>query len=42
MSCIAKIHHALRNIDPRTGYVRFLVNVGHSVDRTAVKALLVS
>ena len=38
MSGIAAIHHSLRNIDPRTGYVRFLINIRDSVDRTAVNS----
>ena len=36
MSGIAAIHHALRNIDSGTGYVRFLINIRDSVDGTAV------
>jgi hypothetical protein len=38
VSGITAIQHSLRNIDPRTRYVRFLVNVGDSVDRTAVNS----
>ena len=38
MPGIAAIHHALRNIDSRTGYVRFLINISDSVDRTAVNS----
>jgi hypothetical protein len=33
---IAAIQHSLRNIDSRTGYVRFLINIGDSIDRTTV------
>ena len=36
MSGIAAIHDALRQIDSRTGYVRCLVYIRDSVDRTAV------
>jgi hypothetical protein len=38
MTSIAAIHHALRNIDSRAGYVRFLINIRDSVDRTAVNS----
>jgi hypothetical protein len=38
MPGIAAIHHALRNIDSRTGYVRFLINIRDSVDGTAVNS----
>jgi hypothetical protein len=38
MPGIAAIHHALRNIDSRTGYVRFLIYIRDSVDRTAVNS----
>jgi hypothetical protein len=38
MPGIAAIHHSLRNIDSRTGYVRFLVYIRDSVDRTAVNS----
>ena len=38
MPGIAAIQHSLRNIDSRTGYVRFLVNINDSVDRTAVNS----
>ncbi len=38
MSCIAAIHHSLGHIDSRTGYVRFLINVRDSVDRTAMNS----
>src|SRR6266487_4386959 len=38
MPGIAAIHHSLRNIDSRTGYVRFLINVRDSVDWTAVNS----
>ena len=33
---IAAIQHSLRNIDSRTCYVRFLINIGDSIDRTTV------
>jgi hypothetical protein len=36
VSGVTAIQHSLRNIDSRTGYVRFLVNIGDSVDRTAM------
>jgi hypothetical protein len=36
MPGITAIHHTLRNIDSRTGYIRFLVNINNSVDRAAV------
>jgi hypothetical protein len=35
---VAAIHHALRNVDSRTGYVRFLINIRDSVDGTAVNS----
>jgi hypothetical protein len=38
MSGIATIQHSLRNIDSRACNIRFFVNVGHSVDRTAVNS----
>jgi hypothetical protein len=38
MPGIAAIHHSLRNIYSRTGYVCFLVNINDSVDRTAVNS----
>jgi hypothetical protein len=38
VSGVTAIQHSLRNIDPRTSYVRFLVNIRHSVDRTAVNS----
>jgi hypothetical protein len=38
MSGIAAIHDALRQINSRTGYVRFLVYIRDSVDRTAVNS----
>jgi hypothetical protein len=38
VSGVATIHHALRNIDSRTGYVRFLIYIRDSVDRTAVNS----
>jgi hypothetical protein len=38
MPSIAAIQHSLRNIDSRTGYVRFLVNINDSANRTAVNS----
>jgi hypothetical protein len=38
MSGIAAIHHTLRHIDSRTGYVRFLIDVRDPVDRAAVNS----
>jgi len=38
MPGIAAIHHALRNIDSRTGYVRFLIYIRNSVDWAAVNS----
>ena len=35
---IAAIQHSLRNINSRTGYVRFVVNIGDSIDRTTVNS----
>src|SRR5713226_9479508 len=35
---IAAIHHTLRNIDTRTGYVRFLINIRDPIDGTAVNS----
>ena len=35
---IAAIHHPLHNVDSRTGYVRFVVNIRDSVDRTTVNS----
>jgi hypothetical protein len=38
MPGITAIHHTLRNIDSRTGYVRFLVNIGDSADWTTMNS----
>ena len=38
MSGVTAVQHSLRNIDSRTGYVRFLVNIDDSVDRTTVNS----
>jgi hypothetical protein len=38
MPGIAAIQHSLRNIDSRTGYVRFLVNIDNSANRTAMNS----
>jgi hypothetical protein len=38
VSGIAAIHDALRQIDSRTGYVRFLIYIRDSVNRTAVNS----
>jgi len=35
---IAAIHDSLRNIDSRTCYVGFLINIGDSANRTAVNS----
>jgi hypothetical protein len=35
---IAAIHHSLGNIDPGTGYVRFLINIRDSVNGTAMNS----
>jgi hypothetical protein len=33
---VATIHHALRHIDSRSGYVCPVVNIGHLIDGPAV------
>jgi hypothetical protein len=38
VSGVTAVQHSLRNIDPRTRYIRFLVNIDDSVDRTAVNS----
>jgi hypothetical protein len=38
VSAVTAVQHSLRYIDPRTSYVRFLVNIRDSVDRTAVNS----
>jgi len=38
MSSIAAIHHSLRHVDSGTGYIRFLIHIGDSVDRAAVNS----
>ena len=38
VSGVTAIQHSLRNIDSRTGYVRLLVNIGDSANRTAVNS----
>jgi hypothetical protein len=36
VSGVTAVQHSLRNIDSRTRYIRFLVNIDDSVDRTTV------
>ena len=36
--CIAAVEHPLRNIDPGSDYVGFVVNIRDTIDRPAVNA----
>lgn len=38
VSGVTAVQHSLRNIDSRTRYIRFLVNIDDSVDRTTVNS----
>src|SRR4029453_12111252 len=38
VSAATPVQHSLRNIDSRTRYIRFLVNIDDSVDRTTVNS----